>query len=36
MEQLRDSKIYTTPCFDVIAILPAIEDGFVEFEQASW
>jgi hypothetical protein len=21
--------------FDVIAILPAIEDGFIEFEQAS-
>lgn len=32
MEQLRDSKIYTTPYFNVIAILPAIEDGFIEFE----
>lgn len=35
IEELRDSKIYTEPYFDVISILPAIEDGFLEFEEAS-
>jgi len=35
IEELRDSKIYTEPFFDVISILPAIEDGFLEFEEVS-
>ncbi len=35
IEELRDTKIYTEPYFDVISILPAIEDGFLEFEEAS-
>ena len=32
IEELRDSKIYTEPYFDVVSILPAIENGFLEFE----
>ncbi|MGO3346120.1 MAG: darcynin family protein [Marinomonas sp.] len=34
IEELRDSKIYTVPYFDIIDIIPAIEDGFVEFESS--
>ena len=35
VEELRDSKIYTKPYFDVISIFPAIENGFLEFEGAN-
>ncbi|MCE0494786.1 darcynin family protein [Vibrio salinus] len=35
IEELRDSKIYTVPYFDIVNIFPAIEDGFVEFEECS-
>lgn len=33
IEELRDSEIYTVPYFDVVDIFPALEDGYVEFEQ---
>lgn len=32
VEELRDSKIFTEPYFEIVDIFPAIEDGFVEFE----
>lgn len=33
MERLRDSPLITVPYFEVLQILPAIEEGYVEFEQ---
>ena len=35
MERLRDSPLFATPYFDLVQILPAIEDGFRHFEQTS-
>lgn len=32
MEGLRDSKLYTVPYFEVVDIIPAIEEGFAEYE----
>ena len=32
MERLRDSPLFATPYFEVIQIVPAIEDGFRHFE----
>jgi hypothetical protein len=32
IEELRDSKVYTVPYFEIVEILPAIEDGFSDFE----
>lgn len=34
MERLRDSVLLTTPFFEVVQIVPSIEDGYVEFEDA--
>ena len=34
MERLRDSPLLTVPYFEVLQILPAIEDGYVAFERA--
>lgn len=34
MERLRDSPFLTVPYFDVVQIIPAIEDGFKAFERA--
>ncbi len=33
MERLRDSPIFALPHFELIAIIPAIEDGYRHFEQ---
>jgi hypothetical protein len=32
MERLRDTPIFAVPYFDLIQILPAIEDGYRHFE----
>lgn len=32
MERLRDTPIFAAPYFDLVAIIPTIEDGFREFE----
>ncbi len=34
MEQLRDSPLITEPYFEVIQIVPAIEDGYVAYEKS--
>ena len=33
MERLRDSPMITVPFFEVVQIIPSVEDGYVEFEQ---
>ncbi len=33
IDALRDSEIYTRPYFEVVGIFPAVEDGFVEYEE---
>ncbi len=33
VERLRDSPFFAIPFFDVVAIIPTVEDGFVEFEE---
>lgn len=33
MERLRDSPLISEPYFEVVQVVPAIEDGFVEFER---
>lgn len=33
MDVIRDSKIFTVPYFEFIEIIPAIEGGFVEYEE---
>jgi hypothetical protein len=35
MERLRDTPLFAQPYFELIQIVPAIEDGFRQFEQAS-
>lgn len=35
MERLRDSELITRPYFEMVEIIPAIEDGFKAFEKAS-
>ncbi|CAH0537720.1 darcynin family protein [Vibrio marisflavi] len=32
IEELRDTKVFTEPYFEIVDIFPAIENGFVEFE----
>lgn len=32
IEELRDSAMFTVPYFDVVDIVPAIEDGHLDFE----
>jgi hypothetical protein len=34
MEHLRDSPLISEPYFEVVQIVPAIEDGYVDFERA--
>jgi len=34
MERLRDCVLITEPFFEVVQIVPAIEDGYVDFERA--
>lgn len=34
MERLRDTPIFAAPYFDLVAIIPTLEDGFREFEAA--
>ncbi len=34
MERLRDTPLFTTPYFELVQIIPAIEDGFRHFEQS--
>lgn len=33
MERLRDSPLITEPYFEVVRILPAVEEGYVDFER---
>ena len=35
MDELRDSPVFTVPYFEVVDIIPAIEDGYVEFDEAA-
>jgi hypothetical protein len=35
MERLRDTPLFAEPYFELIQIIPAIEDGFRRFEQAA-
>ena len=32
MEALRDTHLLSTPYFEVVQIVPAVEEGFVEYE----
>ena len=32
VERLRDTPLFQVPYFDVVAIIPSVEDGFVGFE----
>lgn len=34
VERLRDSPIFAHPYFEIVDIIPAIEDGFRAFEAA--
>ena len=34
MERLRDTPLFATPYFELVQIIPAIEDGVREFEQS--
>ncbi|MCO6186249.1 darcynin family protein [Rhizobium sp. L1K21] len=34
IERLRDTPFFAVPYFDVVAIIPAIEDGFAQFEKS--
>ena len=34
VERLRDSALFTTPYFELVQILPSIENGFRHFEQS--
>ena len=34
IDALRDSKIYTVPYFEIVDIFPAIEEGFLEYEES--
>lgn len=34
MERLRDTPLFTTPYFEIVQIIPTIEDGFRQFERA--
>lgn len=34
MERLRDTPLMTVPYFEIVQIIPAIEDGFRMFEQS--
>lgn len=34
VERLRDSPLMTVPYFELVQIIPAIEDGFRRFEEA--
>lgn len=33
MERLRDSPMFTVPLFELVQIVPAIEEGYVEYER---
>lgn len=33
VERLRDSKLFTVPYFEVVDIIPTIEDGYRRFEE---
>lgn len=33
VERLRDSKLFTVPYFEVVDIIPTIEDGYRQFEE---
>ena len=35
MERLRDSPLFTTPYFEIVGIVPGIENGFRRFEAAA-
>jgi Darcynin, domain of unknown function len=35
MERLRDSVLFTKPYFELVQIIPAIEDGFQHYEQTA-
>lgn len=35
IERLRDSELITRPYFEMVEIIPTIEDGFKAFEKAS-
>lgn len=34
MDGIRDSKVFTVPYFDLLEIIPAIEGGFIEYEES--
>ena len=34
MDELRDSPLFTVPYIEVVDIIPAIEDGYLEFDEA--
>lgn len=36
MERLRDSPMITVPYFEVVQIIPAIEDGYIAFERGEF
>jgi len=35
MERLRDTPVYSVHYFDLVAIIPTLEDGFRQFEAAT-
>lgn len=32
IELLRDSRLFSTPYFDLVDIIPALEDGYLDYE----
>ncbi len=32
IDAIRDTEIYTVPYFEIVRILPAVEEGFVDYE----
>lgn len=34
IERLRDSPLFAEPYFELVDIVPALEDGYLDFEQA--
>ncbi|EKP65851.1 Uncharacterised protein [Acinetobacter baumannii] len=34
IDAIRDSEFYTVPYFEFVEIIPAIEDGYVEYESS--
>jgi len=34
IDALRDSEIFSTPYFELVEIIPAVEDGYIEYGES--